>query len=180
MVSPFDLLWNFFILSGLQPQLQQRLLAYQRAQALRALEKRDHTRAITLLHRREKLAFLGSPSAGSSSGDERDIERAILCACALALRRLSRGLAAVRGRYYRAPLNRRSSMIAYLVATVVLGHRRDADWCARWVAVVASRSLPSRNRQERAHHEMNCRTSAATMAGSVLCAKWACPSSTRI
>ena len=58
-VSPIDLLWNFFILSGLQPQPQQRLLAYQRAQALRALEKRDHSRAITLIHRREKLAFLG-------------------------------------------------------------------------------------------------------------------------
>ena len=35
-VSPIDHLWNFFILSGLQPQPQQRLLAYQRAQALRA------------------------------------------------------------------------------------------------------------------------------------------------
>ena len=50
-VSPIDLLWNFFILSGLQPQPQQRLLAYQRAQALRAFEKRDHSRAITLIHR---------------------------------------------------------------------------------------------------------------------------------
>ncbi|MBW3537643.1 MAG: hypothetical protein KY395_07765, partial [Actinobacteria bacterium] len=69
MVSPFDLLWIFFILSGLQPPLQQRLLPA--GPARRALEKRDHSRAITLIHRREKLAFLGSPSAGSSTSKAR-------------------------------------------------------------------------------------------------------------
>jgi ClpP class serine protease len=63
-VTPFDILWLFFVLSSLQPVLQQRYLAYQRTAALRALEKRDHSRAITLIHRREGFAFLGIPFGG--------------------------------------------------------------------------------------------------------------------
>jgi ClpP class serine protease len=63
-VTPFDLLWLFFVLSSLQPMLQQRMLAYQRAHALRALEKRDHSRAITMIHRKEGFAFLGIPFGG--------------------------------------------------------------------------------------------------------------------
>lgn len=59
-----DILWLFFILSTLQPLLQQRLLALQRARALRALEKKDGSRAITLIHRREGFAFLGIPFGG--------------------------------------------------------------------------------------------------------------------
>ncbi len=38
-MTPFDLLWVFFMLSAVQPLISQRLLAIQRAQALRALEK---------------------------------------------------------------------------------------------------------------------------------------------
>ena len=63
-MTPFDLLWLFFIVSSLQPIIQQRILAFQRAQALRALEKRDRARAITLIHRREGFAFLGIPFGG--------------------------------------------------------------------------------------------------------------------
>jgi ClpP class serine protease len=63
-MTPFDILWLFFVLSSLQPVLQQRYLAYQRTAALRALEKRDHSRAITLIHRREGFAFLGIPFGG--------------------------------------------------------------------------------------------------------------------
>jgi ClpP class serine protease len=63
-VTPLDLLWLFFILSSLQPALQQRILTAQRARALRALEKREGSRVITLIHRREGFAFLGIPFGG--------------------------------------------------------------------------------------------------------------------
>ena len=63
-MSPLDILWLFFILSSLQPMLQQRMLAFQRTMALRAIEKRDHSRAITLIHRREGFALLGIPFGG--------------------------------------------------------------------------------------------------------------------
>ncbi len=63
-MTPLDLLWLFFIASSLQPLLQQRLLAMQRAQAIRSLEKRNGSRVITLIHRREGFAFLGIPFGG--------------------------------------------------------------------------------------------------------------------
>lgn len=63
-MGPLDILWLFFVLSSLQPMLQQRYLAYQRTAALRAIEKRDRSRAITMIHRREGFAFLGIPFGG--------------------------------------------------------------------------------------------------------------------
>jgi ClpP class serine protease len=63
-MTPLDLLWLFFILSSLQPMLQQRYLASQRIHALRALEKQRGSRVVTLIHRREGLAFLGIPFGG--------------------------------------------------------------------------------------------------------------------
>lgn len=63
-MTPFDLLWLFFMLSSLQPLLQQRLLALQRTQAMRSLERRNGSRVITLIHRREGFAFLGIPFGG--------------------------------------------------------------------------------------------------------------------
>jgi ClpP class serine protease len=63
-VSPLDILWLFFILSSLQPMLQQRILTYQRTAAIRAIEKRDRSRVITMIHRREGFAFLGIPFGG--------------------------------------------------------------------------------------------------------------------
>jgi ClpP class serine protease len=62
--SFWNIIWLFFLLSSLQPVMQQRLLALQRARALRALEKRDGSRAITMIHRREGFAFLGIPFGG--------------------------------------------------------------------------------------------------------------------
>jgi ClpP class serine protease len=59
-----DFLWFFFLLSSLQPLIQQRLLAMRRAQALHALERRNRSRAITLIHRREGFAILGIPFGG--------------------------------------------------------------------------------------------------------------------
>ena len=63
-MSPLDLLWLYFILASLQPLLQQRVLAVRRARALHALERRNRSRAITLIHRREGLAILGIPFGG--------------------------------------------------------------------------------------------------------------------
>jgi ClpP class serine protease len=63
-MNPLNLIWLFFVLSSLQPVLQQHWLAMQRVRALRALEKRNESRAITLIHRREGFAFLGIPFGG--------------------------------------------------------------------------------------------------------------------
>lgn len=63
-MTPLDLFWLFVILSSLQPVVEQRILAARRVWALRALEKRRGTRAITLIHRREHFSFLGIPFGG--------------------------------------------------------------------------------------------------------------------
>jgi ClpP class serine protease len=63
-MGPLDLLWLFFIFSTFQPLIQQKVLAYQRAYALRQLEKRDGSRVITMIHRREGFAFFGIPFGG--------------------------------------------------------------------------------------------------------------------
>jgi ClpP class serine protease len=63
-MTPFDLLAPFLILSSLQPALQQKWLTMQRGRAMRALEHRNGSRVITLIHRREGFAFLGLPFGG--------------------------------------------------------------------------------------------------------------------
>ncbi|HZQ29404.1 MAG TPA: S49 family peptidase [Acidimicrobiales bacterium] len=59
-----NLIWLFFLLSSIQPVVAQRVLLVQRARAIRELEKRNHSRAITMIHRREGFAFLGIPFGG--------------------------------------------------------------------------------------------------------------------
>ena len=44
--------------------ISQRWLEMQRLQALRALERKNGSRAITLIHRREGFSFLGIPFGG--------------------------------------------------------------------------------------------------------------------
>ena len=63
----FELLWLFFILTSLQPVITQRLLAARRARALTALERRNRSRAITLIHRQEGLSLLGIRFGGFPS-----------------------------------------------------------------------------------------------------------------
>jgi ClpP class serine protease len=63
-MSVLDYIWLFFLLSSLTPVLQQHYLTTQRVRALRSLEKRNGSRAITMIHRRETLSFLGIPFAG--------------------------------------------------------------------------------------------------------------------
>lgn len=69
-MNPLDLLWIFFILSSLQPLVQQRILAAQRTHALRQLEKRDGSRGITLIHRHDSFSFLGIPFGGFINIDD--------------------------------------------------------------------------------------------------------------
>jgi ClpP class serine protease len=73
-----NFIWLFFLLSSLTPVVQQHYLAAQRVRALRALEKRNGSRAITMIHRRETFSFLGIPFAGFIDIDDSEaIIRAI-------------------------------------------------------------------------------------------------------
>jgi ClpP class serine protease len=56
-----DLLWIFFMVSALQPLLQQRLLEMRRLRLLARLERRRGSRAIALVHREETMSWLGFP-----------------------------------------------------------------------------------------------------------------------
>jgi ClpP class serine protease len=77
-VSFIDILWLYFILSSLQPLIQQRMLAMRRVAALRALEKKNKSRAISMIHRRETLSFLGIPFGGFIDiDDSEEVIRAI-------------------------------------------------------------------------------------------------------
>jgi ClpP class serine protease len=57
------LLLIFLIISALQPVIRQRLLESNRTKLLRLLEARRNSRLITLIHRQERLSFLGFPLA---------------------------------------------------------------------------------------------------------------------
>src|SRR3954470_4115125 len=59
-----DIFWLFLILSSLQPVVAQRYLAARRTHALRALEQGNHSRGITMIHRKETFSFLGIPFGG--------------------------------------------------------------------------------------------------------------------
>jgi ClpP class serine protease len=57
----FDLLWIFFMISALQPIVQQRLLEMRRLRLLARLERQRGSRAIALVHRQETMSLLGFP-----------------------------------------------------------------------------------------------------------------------
>ena len=57
----FDVLWIFFILSALQPMVQQKLLEMRRLRLLARIESRRSSRAIALVHRQETMSLLGFP-----------------------------------------------------------------------------------------------------------------------
>ncbi|MDQ1521536.1 MAG: hypothetical protein QOI55_2609 [Actinomycetota bacterium] len=63
-MSILDIFWLFLILSSLQPVVAQRYLSARRTFALRALEQRNHSRGITMIHRKETFSFLGIPFGG--------------------------------------------------------------------------------------------------------------------
>ncbi len=58
-----DLFWIFFILSALQPVMQQRMLEYARTRKIAEIEKQRNSRVILLVHRQETMRLLGFPLA---------------------------------------------------------------------------------------------------------------------
>lgn len=58
-----SLIWLIFLLSTMQPLIQQRILLARRVAAINRLEKKRGSRVITLLHRQEGFSFFGLPFA---------------------------------------------------------------------------------------------------------------------
>ncbi|MBN1537212.1 MAG: ATP-dependent Clp protease proteolytic subunit [Anaerolineales bacterium] len=57
------LLMLFLIVSSLQPVIRQKILEANRTKMLRSLEEKRGSRVIALIHRQERLSFLGFPLA---------------------------------------------------------------------------------------------------------------------
>ena len=53
------LIWIFFALMVLQPLLMGRWFGMKRSQAIRAIEQRNDSRVITMIHRQEKRSLFG-------------------------------------------------------------------------------------------------------------------------
>jgi ClpP class serine protease len=60
-MSVMDIFWIFFILSALQPVVQQRLLEAMRMRKIAQLERKRNSRVILLVHRQETMRLLGFP-----------------------------------------------------------------------------------------------------------------------
>ncbi len=60
-MSIMDLFWLFFILTALQPILNQKLLESSRARKVAQIERRHGSRVILMVHRQETMGFLGFP-----------------------------------------------------------------------------------------------------------------------
>ncbi|HEV3168400.1 MAG TPA: ATP-dependent Clp protease proteolytic subunit [Isosphaeraceae bacterium] len=62
-MSMLDIFWIFFILSTLQPVLQQRFLEATRQRLIAKIERKRGSRVILLVHREETMSLLGFPLA---------------------------------------------------------------------------------------------------------------------
>ena len=60
-MTVMDLFWLFFILTALQPVIQQRMLDAARARKIQRIENRRNSRVILLVHRQETMRLLGFP-----------------------------------------------------------------------------------------------------------------------
>jgi ClpP class serine protease len=73
-----QLVWLFFMLSALQPVLQQRLLESSRQRLISRIERRRKSRVILLVHRQETMSLLGFPLMRyNDNNDSEDVLRAI-------------------------------------------------------------------------------------------------------
>jgi ClpP class serine protease len=54
-------IWILFLIFALQPLLTERIRAMRRASAIRAVERSQGTRVITMIHRQERRSLLGFP-----------------------------------------------------------------------------------------------------------------------
>jgi ClpP class serine protease len=61
MMTIVDLIWLFFLLSALQPVLQQRMLDASRQRKISRIEEERNSRVILLVHRQETMRLLGFP-----------------------------------------------------------------------------------------------------------------------
>ncbi len=60
-MNMMDIFWIFFILTALQPLLNQKMLESSRARKVAQLEKHHQSRVILMVHRQETMGFLGFP-----------------------------------------------------------------------------------------------------------------------
>ncbi|WP_457681001.1 SDH family Clp fold serine proteinase [Thermovibrio sp.] len=60
-VSFFNIFWLLLILFSLWPLFQQKNLEWARLRLIREIEKKRKSRVITMIHRQERLAFMGFP-----------------------------------------------------------------------------------------------------------------------
>jgi ClpP class serine protease len=60
-MTMMDLFWLFFMLSALQPVLQQRIREFMRKRKMLDLERSRNSRVILLVHRQETMRLLGFP-----------------------------------------------------------------------------------------------------------------------
>ncbi len=61
MENFFSVIWILLLLFALQPFLTERFMALQRANTIRAIERSEGTRVITMIHRQERRSFWGFP-----------------------------------------------------------------------------------------------------------------------
>jgi ClpP class serine protease len=54
-------IWIVFLLFALQPLITERFRLLQRQNAIKAVERSQHTRVITMIHRQERRSLLGFP-----------------------------------------------------------------------------------------------------------------------
>lgn len=58
-----DLFWIFLVIAGIQPVIRQKIIEAARTRMFRQLEEKRGSRVIALIHRQERLSFLGFPLA---------------------------------------------------------------------------------------------------------------------
>jgi ClpP class serine protease len=58
-----DLFWVFLVIAAIQPVIRQKILESTRTRMFRQLEEKRNSRVIALIHRQERLSFLGFPLA---------------------------------------------------------------------------------------------------------------------
>ena len=61
VISFFDIFWLLLILFSLWPLFQQKNLEWARLRLIREIEKKRKSRVITMIHRQERIAFMGFP-----------------------------------------------------------------------------------------------------------------------
>jgi len=60
-ISFFDIFWLLIIFFSLWPLFQQKNLEWARLRLIREIEKKRKSRVITMIHRQERIAFMGFP-----------------------------------------------------------------------------------------------------------------------